>query len=71
MVPLFQVVMCCCHHRRSSDYYSKNELVIYKNKNRKKRKKKPSFEAGYMASIGGRVLKCMGRYGAIIGGNAD
>ena len=24
-----------------------------------------------IASIGGCVLKCMGRYGAIIGGNAD
>ena len=36
-----------------------------------KEKKKPSFEVGYTASVGGCVLKCMGRYGAIIGGNAD
>ena len=67
MVPLFQVVMCHCHHHCRSDYYSTSELVIYKNKNRKK----PSFEAGHMASAGGCVLKCMGRYRAIIGGNTD
>ena len=69
-IPLFQVVMCHCHCH-CSDYYSKNELVIYKKKNTMKTKKKPSFEVGYMASIGGHVLKCMGKYRDIIDGNAD